>query len=89
HFGHAGDQPLTLAGIEAAVHPKDMARRAAALNAAIARAEDYDVEYRISWPDGSSHWVQVRGRLNRIRPGEPRRMSGLSIDITARKTAEA
>ncbi|RRN62069.1 ATP-binding protein [Caulobacter sp. 602-1] len=89
HFGHAADQPLTLAGIEAAVHPKDMARRAAALNASIARAEDYDVEYRISWPDGSSHWVQVRGRLNRIRPGEPRRMSGISLDITARKTAEA
>ena len=89
HFGHAADQPLTLAGIEAAVHPKDMARRAAALNASIARAEDYDVEYRILWPDGSSHWVQVRGRLNRIRPGEPRRMSGISLDITARKTAEA
>lgn len=89
HFGHAADQPLTLAGVEAAVHPEDEALRAAALNASIACAEDYDVEYRIFWPDGSLHWVQVRGRLNRIRPGEPRRMSGISLDITGRKTAEA
>ncbi len=89
HFGHAADQPLTLAGVEAAVHPEDEALRAAALNASIGCAEDYDVEYRIFWPDGSLHWVQVRGRLNRIRPDEPRRMSGISLDITGRKTAEA
>ncbi|MEH0196409.1 response regulator [Caulobacter sp. CCNWLY153] len=89
HFGHSPDQPLTLASIEAAVHPEDMALRAGALNASIARAEDYDVEYRIFWPDGALHWVQVRGRLNRIQPGKPRRMSGISLDITARKTAEA
>jgi PAS domain S-box-containing protein len=89
HFGHAPDQPLTLAGIERAVHPDDAARRKTALDASIARDEDYDVEYRIHWPDGSLHWVQVRGRLNRARAGEARRMSGISLDVTARKTAEA
>ncbi|PIB94689.1 PAS domain-containing hybrid sensor histidine kinase/response regulator [Caulobacter sp. FWC2] len=89
HFGHEPDQPLTMAGIEAAVHPEDEALRAGAVDASIARGEDYDVEYRIFWPDGSLHWVQVRGRLNRLQTGEPRRISGISLDITARKTAEA
>jgi len=89
HFGHPAERSLTLADIETAVHPEDRSLRAAALDASIKRAEDYDVEYRIFWPDGSLHWVQVRGRLNRPRPGEPRRMSGISLDITARKAAEA
>ena len=89
HFGHAGEQPLTLAGVEAAVHPEDAHLRARALDASVTRGADYDVEYRVFWPDGSLHWVQIRGRLNQPRPGEPRRMSGVSLDITARKTAEA
>ncbi len=89
HYGHAPDQPLSMASIEAAVHPDDAALRSAAVRASIDAGEDYDVEYRIFWPDGSLHWVQVRGRLNRTQPGAPRRISGVSLDITARKTAEA
>jgi PAS domain S-box-containing protein len=89
HFGYGPDQPLTLSSIEAAVHPEDEALRATAVEASIARGEDYDVEYRIFWPDGSLHWVHVRGRLNRLRTGEPRRISGVSLDITGRKIAEA
>jgi signal transduction histidine kinase/ActR/RegA family two-component response regulator len=88
HFGLSTDQELTLAGIEAAVHPDDAERRASALEASVLRGDDYDVEYRVFWPDGSLHWVQVRGRLNGT-PGEPRRMSGVSLDITRAKAAES
>jgi len=89
HFGRAADEPLTLDDIEAAVHPQDAARRLAALETSIAEGGDYDVEYRVTWPDGSLHWLQVRGRLNLHTPGQARRMSGVILDVTDAKTAEA
>jgi PAS domain S-box-containing protein len=85
HFGLGPDAPLTLADVEAAVHPDDAARRSEGLQAAIERGEDYGVEYRVVWPDGTVHWLQVRGRP---APGPPRRLSGVTLDITDRKAAE-
>ena len=49
---------------------------------------DYDVEYRTVWPDGSLHWVQIRGQVIRGADGRPERMIGVSLDITDRKRAE-
>ncbi|WP_233245124.1 MULTISPECIES: PAS domain-containing hybrid sensor histidine kinase/response regulator [unclassified Caulobacter] len=89
HFGREPDRVLSLADVEAAVHPDDAASRRGALEASVSGGEDYDAEYRVAWPDGSWHWLQVRGRLNRRRAEEPRRLSGVTLDITARKTVEA
>lgn len=89
HFGRAPDEPMTLADAVAAVHPEDAARRRANLDLSVAEGGDYQIEYRVIWPDGSVHWLQVRGRLNAPAPGEPRRMSGVTLDVTARKAAEA
>ncbi|HEX5866775.1 MAG TPA: PAS domain S-box protein, partial [Beijerinckiaceae bacterium] len=50
---------------------------------------DYDIEYRVVWPDGSLHWVQIRGKLAYDNDGAPLRMSGVSLDATERKRAEA
>jgi signal transduction histidine kinase/CheY-like chemotaxis protein len=86
HFGLGPDADPTLAELEGAVHPGDTARRLERLAASVERGEDYGVEYRIIWPDDSTHWLQVRGRRS---PGPPRRLSGLTLDITERKAAEA
>lgn len=88
HFGRAVDEPLTLADAQAAVHPDDAVRRLTTLDAAITQGGDYEVEYRVIWPDGSDHWLQVRGRPNGERGG-PRRMTGVTLDITQRKAVEA
>ncbi|MBI1682895.1 hybrid sensor histidine kinase/response regulator [Caulobacter hibisci] len=89
HFGRDADRILSLAEVEAAVHPDDAASRKGALEASVSGGEDYDAEYRVAWPDGAWHWLQVRGRLNRRHAEEPRRLSGVTLDITARKTVEA
>ncbi len=89
HFGRASDQAMTLADVVAAVHPEDASRRRANLDFSITEGGDYQVEYRVIWPDGSIHWLQVRGRPNDPAPGKPRRMSGVTLDVTARKAAEA
>ncbi len=49
---------------------------------------DYDVEYRTLWPDGSTHWVQIRGQVIRGPNGAPERMVGVSLDVTDRKRTE-
>ena len=89
HFGRAADEALTLADVVAAVHPEDASRRRANLDLSITEGGDYQVEYRVIWPEGSVHWLQVRGRPNNPAPGKPRRMSGVTLDVTARKAAEA
>jgi PAS domain S-box-containing protein len=89
HFGRAADEAFTLADAVEAVHPEDAARRRADLSRSVREGSDYQVEYRVIWPDGSVHWLQVRGRLNHQAHGAPRRMSGVTLDVTARKDAEA
>jgi PAS domain S-box-containing protein len=57
----------------------------AAIDDSKASGKDFDVEYRTIWPDGTLHWVLVRGRVAR---DAPLRMSGVSLDMTERKRAE-
>jgi len=50
--------------------------------------QDYSIEYRNIWPDGSVHWVDVRARAVRRPDGSIKSLVGVSTDITARKTSE-
>jgi signal transduction histidine kinase len=48
----------------------------------------HDVEYRIVSPEGQVRWVQGKGRVEYDEAGVAERMSGVCMDIVARKTAE-
>ena len=61
-----------------------LARRRAALEAALAGEADYDVEYPIA---GTDRWVQSRGSLVRSRSGRPMKLAGVVSDITDRRRA--
>jgi PAS domain S-box-containing protein len=50
--------------------------------------EEHQVEYRIKLPDGSTRWIEGRGRAFRDAAGKPQRMLGICADITERKQAE-
>ena len=88
HFGRGPDDIFGYDELLASVHPDDLAERAGAIEAAIAAAADFAVEYRCIWPDGSVHWVEVRGRPELRPDGTVARMVGVSHDVTQRKTAE-
>ena len=87
-FGRKPGEPFSYQDLLAAIHPDDRARRLEALNAAIATGRDYNIEYRVIWPDGSQHWLDVRSRAVRRPDGSIRSLVGVCTDITARKTAE-
>lgn len=66
----------------------EQARINQAIAAAIAQRTLYDVEYPITWHDGSIHWLAAKGCAFYRDNGEPVRMLGIASDITDRREAE-
>jgi PAS domain S-box-containing protein len=71
-----------------AIHPGDRGRTEEAVRTALDKHEEHDVEMRTVWPDGTLHWVGVRGRAFYGKAGQPLSMRGVAIDITDRKIAQ-
>ena len=69
------------------VHPEDRERVRRDFHAATSGLKPWDVECRVVWPDGSTHWIAARGSIFQ-RDGRPARMLGIVDDITERKQAE-
>jgi len=69
------------------LHADDRAR-AERLWTRAAQTGDYSDDFRVVWPDGTVHWLHSRGKVFRDEAGPPRRMLGVSVDITERKAAE-
>ena len=70
------------------VHPADRKRVDARYKAAESGDGDYNVEFRVVWPDGSIHWLHSIGRFTRDQSGHATRVSGVQFEITDRKQAE-
>lgn len=49
---------------------------------------DFDMEFRVIWPDGSLHWLDDKGKTFFDTDGKPLYMTGACIEITARKANE-
>ena len=71
------------------VIPEDRAGVHSCYTAAMAGKEQYDVEFRVRWPDGSLHWLWSKGRFFFDDDGKPYRVAGIVADITRRKHTEA
>ena len=73
----------------ATVHPDDIAqvklRRSEAFHE---QRREYNVEYRIIRPSDEIRWVETRCFISYDAAGCPKRVLGVSIDITERKRAE-
>jgi PAS domain S-box-containing protein len=70
------------------VHPEDRERAATTALAAAQSGDTYEREFRVVWPDGSIHWVLSGGKTLLDAHGNPHRLLGAAMDITARKRAE-
>jgi diguanylate cyclase (GGDEF)-like protein/PAS domain S-box-containing protein len=91
HLGFA--QGGELADFETAlarVHPEDRARCRLEIEQVLALRRDMDMDVRTVWPDGTTHWVRITGRVVEETTGAATtlRAVGLSFDITERKRAE-
>ncbi len=71
-----------------ALHPDDRAQAKQEVRCILTQSLDFNMEYRILWPDGSIHWIASRARVFNDDAGKPWRMIGVHKDITERKQAE-
>jgi PAS domain-containing protein len=64
------------------VHPDDIAWVTTEVDKAVSTFGPYDAEYRVCRPDGTTRWVQARGRVEPDADGNPFRMLGTIWDTT-------
>jgi PAS domain S-box-containing protein len=88
YFGLPPEAEFTHATLFAALHPDDRPRVQAAIQQCLENRTDYEVEERCYHPDGSLHWLIVRGQLVYDSNGVPIRIVGVTLDITERKQFE-
>ncbi len=69
------------------VHPKDWPLVVEALKRSY-ETGDISAEYRVVWPDGSTHWLSANGQMFFDDQGRPFRMVGFTADVTRRKLVE-
>lgn len=75
--------------IDAVVHPHDKDDVGAVYEAVITgETDEFDVEFRTKLETGEERWIASRGYVHDATDGEPRRLVGLSTDITERKRNE-
>jgi PAS domain S-box-containing protein len=70
------------------IHPEDRHRWKGTIERAIEEKADYDLEFRIIFPDGKVKWINTVGHPVFSDAGKLEQFVGTSTDITERKSAE-
>jgi PAS domain S-box-containing protein len=72
------------------IHPDDTERFSSALASHLeGKTPSFELEYRVRAQNGAWHWIVDHGRVVEYTvTGQPRRMLGLSGDVTERKRAD-
>ncbi len=86
------DGQTTAASYEAwrsVIHPDDREAAEERITLSLEAHAELQSEYRIILPDGQIRWISALGRGAYDEEGRPVRMSGICLDITARKLGQA
>jgi two-component system, cell cycle sensor histidine kinase and response regulator CckA len=70
-------------------HPDDRNQLWSSIDRAVRERTDYVCEFRVVWPNGSTHWRVGRGRAFVDETGRTCRLIGILADIDERKASEA
>ena len=88
-FGRRAQDPsIDYRALQERMHPDDRDLFAATMRHAVKQGVDFQVDYRVVFPDGSMHWLANRGQVHRNAEGRALRVIGVAMDITDRKQAE-
>lgn len=89
NFGRGPSDNFTYQDLQSSIHPDDFGRWQETLGAALAGDGEFNIEYRINLPKGGMRWIEIRAQTRFDDQHRPLTMSGISVDITERKEAEA
>jgi PAS domain S-box-containing protein len=73
----------------AALDPRDRDECVARVERALVAPGPYLLLHRTTWPDGSVHWIECRGRVTVDDAGRPTGTVGVAIDVTEREEHRA
>ena len=88
-FGREDAAPFSRAAFDAAVHPGDRRAYAAAWATSLKTGADFDIDVRIFTPAGEPRWIALRARPAPATDDTPARMTGIVLDVTKAKQANA
>lgn len=71
------------------VHPDDRSRLDSVEYNSLQAHTPYDIEYRVVWLDGSTHWLYERGTYLFDEAGIAIKLIGVTMDVTHLKQTEA
>lgn len=87
-FGIPPSEPMSYTRVIAALHPDDRARVDEQVRRALTGMGTYECEYRVTLGGGLERWIRAKGCVTFDDDGRPRRMGGIAMDVTERKTTE-
>src|SRR6266480_2330986 len=87
-FGFADSEPVTFDRFLEVVHPGDSERAKQVVQHMLEHGGEYEIDYRITRPDGSIRWIASHGSVEFDERGKPVLARGVSRDVTKRKIAE-
>ena len=73
----------------ALVHPEDRPEAARRNEACAREGADFEMDFRVVWPEGRVHWLSGKGKTFVDANGRPLYMTGAYVDITVQKQQEA
>ena len=88
-FGLASDVPLTRDTFLAAIHPEDRETAISSLREALKPNQSAVADVRVVLPDDQVRWIRIRARLHPDDRAAPNKLSGIFVDMTDQKAAEA
>ncbi len=87
-FGLRRDRATqSLESFIAAVHLDDRPGVTARYEQCARDGSDFDMEFRVVWPDGTIHWIDEKAKAFFDEDGKPLYMTGACADVTSRRTA--
>ncbi|GAB3554340.1 PAS domain-containing sensor histidine kinase [Spirosoma fluminis] len=88
NFGLPADARFDFPDLLSVIVPEDRKRVETVVQESIETNGVYSCEYRVTWPDGSLHWVRASGRSTYDESGNPLKMVGVSLDITPEQVTQ-
>jgi PAS domain S-box-containing protein len=87
-YGMTSPEAMTLDQVASFIHADDRERWRQSIWQGLESGQPMRTEFRVIRPDGSVRWFVAQGRPHVDGAGKPRRMLGVSIDVTERRQVE-
>ncbi|WP_208864720.1 PAS domain S-box protein [Mucilaginibacter gossypiicola] len=88
NYGLNKDATFNFSDLLAAMLPEYPEQVQNRVNEAIKNKTVYSSEYRVTWPDGSIHWINASGKARYDDNGKAVQMVGVTFDITDQKVLQ-